>query len=116
VAYRKRITTSLSSPDSAPRYLAHDLGQEGIRVNAISAGPIRTLAASGAGDFRKRMEKNARGSLLRRNVMQDEVRHAAAIFVEKAYRQGHRVGQLTGVALIVLGLLLLGGPPWNNSP
>ena len=35
-----------------------------------------------------------------------------AIFVEKAYRQGHRVGQLTGVALIVLGLLLLGGPPW----
>ncbi|MGE5285121.1 MAG: DUF2182 domain-containing protein [Actinomycetota bacterium] len=35
-----------------------------------------------------------------------------AIFVEKAYRQGHRVGQLIGVALIALGILLLGGPPW----
>jgi enoyl-[acyl-carrier protein] reductase I len=78
VAYRKRIATSLSAPDSAPRSLAHDLGPEGIRVNAISAGPIRTLAASGAGDFRKLMEKSARGALLRRNVTQNEVGNAAA--------------------------------------
>jgi len=45
---------------------AHDLGPEGIRVNAVSAGPIRTLAASGVGDFRKLMEKSARGALLRK--------------------------------------------------
>lgn len=64
--------------EAATRYLAHDLGPEGIRVNAISAGPIRTLAASGVGDFRKLMEKNARGALLRRNVTQDEVGNAAA--------------------------------------
>jgi len=64
--------------EAATRYLAHDLGPEGIRVNAVSAGPIRTLAASGVGDFRKLMEKSARGALLRRNVTQDEVGNAAA--------------------------------------
>jgi enoyl-[acyl-carrier protein] reductase I len=64
--------------EAATRYLAHDLGPEGIRVNAISAGPIRTLAASGVSDFRKLMEKSARGALLRRNVTQDEVGNAAA--------------------------------------
>ena len=64
--------------EAATRYLANDLGPEGIRVNAVSAGPIRTLAASGVGDFRKLMEKNARGALLRRNVTQDEVGNAAA--------------------------------------
>jgi enoyl-[acyl-carrier protein] reductase I len=64
--------------EAVTRYLAHDLGPEGIRVNAISAGPIRTLAASGVGDFRKLMEKSARGALLRRTVTQDEVGNAAA--------------------------------------
>ena len=64
--------------EAATRYLAHDLGEDGIRVNAISAGPIRTLAASGVPDFRKLMEKNARGASLRRNVTQDEVANAAA--------------------------------------
>ncbi|MGE5190822.1 MAG: enoyl-ACP reductase [Gemmatimonadota bacterium] len=64
--------------EAATRYLAIDLGGDGIRVNAISAGPIRTLAASGVGDFRKLMEKNARGAPLRRNVTQDEVGNAAA--------------------------------------
>ena len=64
--------------EAATRYLAQDLGPEGIRVNAVSAGPIRTLAASGVGDFRKLMEKNARGALLRRNVTQDEVGNATA--------------------------------------
>jgi enoyl-[acyl-carrier protein] reductase I len=64
--------------EAATRYLAHDLGPEGIRVNAVSAGPIRTLAASGVGDFRKLMQKSARGAMLRRNVTQDEVGNAAA--------------------------------------
>jgi len=64
--------------EAATRYLAHDLGPEGIRVNAVSSGPIRTLAASGVIDFRKLMEKGARGAPLRRNVTQDEVGNAAA--------------------------------------
>jgi enoyl-[acyl-carrier protein] reductase I len=64
--------------EAATRYLAHDLGPDGIRVNAVSAGPIRTLAASGVADFHKLMEKNARGAMLRRNVTQDEVGNAAA--------------------------------------
>jgi enoyl-[acyl-carrier protein] reductase I len=67
--------------EAATRYLAQDLGSEGIRVNAISAGPIRTLAASGVGDFRRLMEKNARGAMLRRNVSQDEVGNAAVYFL-----------------------------------
>lgn len=42
-------------------------------MNSVSAGPIRTLAASAVGDFRKLMEKSARGAMLKRNVSQDEV-------------------------------------------
>ena len=59
--------------ESSTRYLAGDLGADGIRVNALSAGPIRTLAASAVGDFKRLMEKSARGSMLRRNVSQHEV-------------------------------------------
>ena len=62
--------------ESSTRYLAQDLGTDGIRVNAVSAGPIRTLAASAVGDFRRLMEKSARGSMLKRNVDQDEVGNA----------------------------------------
>lgn len=67
--------------EASTRYLALDLGPEGIRVNAVSAGPIRTLAASGVGDFRRLMEKNARGAMLRRNVTQDEVGNATVYLV-----------------------------------
>jgi len=63
--------------EASTRYLAQDLGPDGIRVNAISAGPIRTLAASGIGDFRHLMAKSARGAMLKRNVTQDEVGNAA---------------------------------------
>jgi len=59
--------------EASTRYLAQDLGESGIRVNSVSAGPIRTLAASAVGDFRKLMEKSARGAMLKRNVTQDEV-------------------------------------------
>nr|WP_241697659.1 enoyl-ACP reductase [Mariprofundus sp. NF] len=59
--------------EASTRYLAQDLGVDGIRVNSVSAGPIRTLAASAVGDFRKLMEKSARGAMLKRNVTQDEV-------------------------------------------
>ena len=54
--------------EASVRYLAADLGDEGIRVNAISAGPIKTLAASGIGDFRYILKWNEYNSPLRRNV------------------------------------------------
>jgi enoyl-[acyl-carrier protein] reductase I len=55
------------------RYLAADLGEKNIRVNAISAGPIKTLAASGIGDFRYILKWNELNSPLRRTVTIDEV-------------------------------------------
>ncbi len=54
--------------EASVRYLAADLGDAGIRVNAISAGPIKTLAASGIGDFRYILKWNEYNSPLRRNV------------------------------------------------
>lgn len=59
--------------ESSVRYLAVDLGKQGIRMNAISAGPIKTLAASGIGDFRYILKWNALNSPLKRNVTIDEV-------------------------------------------
>jgi len=67
--------------EASTRYLAQDLGRDGIRVNAVSAGPIRTLAASAVGDFRRLMEKSARGSMLGRNVSQEEVGNATAFLL-----------------------------------
>ena len=58
-------------------YMAEDLGKDAIRVNAISAGPIKTLAASGIGDFRYILKWNELNSPLRRNVTQEEVGKAA---------------------------------------
>lgn len=63
--------------EASVRYLAEDFGKDGIRVNAISAGPIKTLAASGIGDFRYILKWNELNSPLRRNVSQDEVGKSA---------------------------------------
>ena len=63
--------------EASVKYLAEDLGKDGIRVNAISAGPIKTLAASGIGDFRYIMKWNELNSPLRRNVTQEEVGKSA---------------------------------------
>ncbi|WP_126976650.1 enoyl-ACP reductase FabI [Frigidibacter oleivorans] len=63
--------------EASVKYLAEDLGKDGIRVNAISAGPIKTLAASGIGDFRYILKWNELNSPLRRNVTQDEVGKSA---------------------------------------
>ncbi|MGB3280439.1 MAG: SDR family oxidoreductase, partial [Pseudorhodobacter sp.] len=63
--------------EASVKYIAEDLGKDGIRCNAISAGPIKTLAASGIGDFRYIMRWNELNSPLRRNVTQDEVGKAA---------------------------------------
>src|SRR6056297_3521489 len=59
--------------EASVRYLAEDLGKNRIRVNAISAGPIKTLAASGIGDFRYILKWNELNSPLRRNVTIDDV-------------------------------------------
>jgi enoyl-[acyl-carrier protein] reductase I len=63
--------------EASVRYLAEDLGKEAIRVNAISAGPIKTLAASGIGDFRYILKWNEYNSPLRRTVTTEEVGGAA---------------------------------------
>ena len=63
--------------EASVQYLAEDLGKDGIRVNAISAGPIKTLAASGIGDFRYIMKWNEYNSPLRRNVTIDDVGKSA---------------------------------------
>lgn len=67
-----------ASLEANVRYMAYDLGGDGIRVNGISAGPIRTLAASGIGNFRKLLDLNAKASPLQRNVTIEEVGNTAA--------------------------------------
>ena len=59
--------------ETSVRYMAMDLGPKNIRVNALSAGPIKTLAASGIGDFRYILKWNELNSPLRRNVSQDDI-------------------------------------------
>ncbi len=63
--------------EASVKYIAEDLGKDGIRVNAISAGPIKTLAASGIGDFRYILKWNELNSPLRRNVTIDDVGKSA---------------------------------------
>ena len=63
--------------EASVRYLAMELGPEGIRVNAISAGPIKTLSAAGIPGFRKMLRYTSERNPLRRNVDQDEVGKAA---------------------------------------
>jgi enoyl-[acyl-carrier protein] reductase I len=59
--------------EASVRYLAEDLGKDGIRVNSLSAGPMKTLAASGIGDFRYILKWNEYNSPLRRNVNMDDI-------------------------------------------
>ncbi len=67
-----------ASLEANVRYLAYSLGPEGTRVNAISAGPIRTLAASGIANFRSMLDSFQEKAPLRRNVTTEEVGNAAA--------------------------------------
>ena len=74
-----------ASLEASVRYLAHDLGARGVRVNGISAGPIKTLAASGIKDFGKLLTQFAASAPIRRNVTIDDVGNTAAfLFSELA--------------------------------
>src|ERR1017187_4021267 len=72
--------------EASVRYLAADLGEKNIRVNAISAGPIRTLAASGIGDFRYILRWNEINSPMRRNVTIEEVGESAVYLLSPMSR------------------------------
>jgi enoyl-[acyl-carrier protein] reductase I len=75
-----------SALESSVRYLAADLGVKNIRVNAISSGPIKTLAASGIGDFRYILKWNEYNTPLRRNVTIEEVGEAGAYLLSDMSR------------------------------
>ena len=99
-----------ASLEASVRYLAQDLGPKGIRVNAISAGPIKTLAAAGIGGFGKILKFVEENAPLRRNVTTEDVGNAAAFlmsdlaagitgeitYVDCGFRTG--VGGMRGVA------------------
>ena len=81
--------------EACVRYLAHDLGPQGIRVNAISAGPLRTLSSAGVRDFKSMLHHQSERAPLRRNITADEVA-AAAVFL-----CGDSAGAVTGEVLHV---------------
>jgi enoyl-[acyl-carrier protein] reductase I len=72
--------------EASVRYLAADLGEKAIRVNAISAGPIKTLAASGIGDFRYILRWNEYNAPLRRSVTIEEVGDSAVYLLSPMSR------------------------------
>lgn len=86
-----------ASLEAGVRYLASSLGGQGIRVNGISAGPIRTLAASGIKGFRRMLDLNAQIAPLQRNVTTEEVGNAA-LFLCSPWASG-----ITGEILYVDG-------------
>jgi enoyl-[acyl-carrier protein] reductase I len=99
-----------ASLEAAVRYLAADLGPKGIRVNGISAGPIKTLAASGIKGFSRMLEFNEKNSPLRRNVTIDEVGNVAAFLLSDL--ASGMTGEITyvdaGFHAIAFGLAAVG--------
>lgn len=75
-----------SALESSVRYLAYGLGRDGVRVNALSAGPVKTLAAAGIGDFGKILKVVAEQAPLKRNITTDEVGDAAAFLLSDLSR------------------------------
>jgi enoyl-[acyl-carrier protein] reductase I len=91
--------------EASVRYLAADLGPEGVRVNAISAGPIRTLSASGVAQFRKMYSASASIAPLRRNVTLEDV-GGTAVYLASDLSSG-----VTGETIYVdAGFSILGVP------
>lgn len=92
--------------ESAVGYLAHELGPEGVRVNALSAGPVKTVSASGVGDIKKMFQLYETFSPLRRNITAEEV-GKAAMFLLSDYASG-----ISGEVMHVdSGYHCMGGPP-----
>ena len=81
--------------EASVRYLAHDLGPKGIRVNAISAGPLRTLAAAGISDFKSMLHHVAERAPLKRNIGAEEVGDAC-LFLASPLSRG-----ITGTTIYV---------------
>ena len=91
--------------EASVRYLAYDLGPKKIRVNAISAGPLRTVSSSGVGDFDKMQIVNAYISPLRRNLDVDEVGSMGMVMLSKLS------SGITGeVVHVDCGYSIMGGP------
>jgi enoyl-[acyl-carrier protein] reductase I len=89
--------------ESSTRYLAADVGPQGVRVNAISAGPIKTVSAMGVGDFGSLLDSMAQKAPLRRNVDQGDVGNAAAFLLSPL------AGGITGQTIYVdAGYSILG--------
>jgi len=72
-AIRGTMGVAKAALEASVRYLAHDLGPKGIRINAISAGPLRTLAAAGISDFKSMLHHVAERAPLKRNIEAEEV-------------------------------------------
>lgn len=81
VPYYNVMGVAKAALEASVRYLANDMGIHGIRVNAISAGPIRTLASSAIGDFKSMLNVHAATAPLKRNVTQEDVAMAALYFL-----------------------------------
>ncbi|REJ79808.1 MAG: SDR family NAD(P)-dependent oxidoreductase [Planctomycetota bacterium] len=100
-----------SALESATEYIASELGKDGIRVNALSAGPVRTISASGVGDFRKMLQLYESFSPLRRNVTEEEVGKSGMFLLSDL------AGGVTGETLHVdCGYHVMGGPPLDAIP
>lgn len=96
--------------EASVRYLAHDLGPRGLRVNAISAGPIRTLSSSGVSGFKKILDHIAENAPLRRNITAEEVGDACQFLVSNASRG------ITGTTIYVdAGYHIMGVPVSTGS-
>ena len=96
-----------ASLEASVRYLAAALGPEGIRVNSISAGPIKTLAAAGIGDFRKILEEVEHNAPLRRNVTIDDVGNTGAFLCSDlaAGITGENIYVDSGYNIVSMGVL-----------
>ena len=99
-----------ASLEASVRYLAQDLGPRGIRVNGISAGPIKTLAAAGVKGFRSMLSYAEKVSPLKRNVTIEEVGNAAAFLCSDL------ASGITGEMMYVdAGYSTVGVPPLDEA-
>ena len=95
-----------SALESAVEYMASELGPSGFRVNALSAGPVRTISASGVGDFKKMLTLYETFSPMRRNITEAEVGKAGMFLLSDC------ASGITGETLHVdSGYHIMGGPP-----